>query len=191
MRSLLANSWWSLAIRGIVAVLLALVTFVWPGITLGALVLLFGAYAFIDGVVNIAGAWRAAGAHERWMPLVIEGILSIVAAVVAVVWPAITAVALVYLVAAWCLATGAFEIMAAVRLRKQISGEWLLALSGIASLVFGALLVVFPLAGAFALALWFGAYCLIFGGFLIALAIRLKSVSKEVGFDAPMAAPSH
>src|SRR2546421_11530357 len=108
-----------------VAILVGLVTFAWPEITLSALVLLFGAYALIDGVVNIAGAWRAAEARERWGALVFEGFAGIGVAVVTVLWPAISALALVYIVAAWALVTGAFEIAAAVRLRKYITGEWL------------------------------------------------------------------
>lgn len=191
MRTLLANSWWSLLIRGLVAIALGLITFFWPGITLGALVLLFGAYALIDGVVNVAGAWRAAEAHDRWLPLVLEGLLGIAAAVVTVLWPAITALALVYLVAFWAFATGFFEVMAAVRLRKYISGEWLLALSGILSVLFGFALVLFPAAGALALTLWVGAYCFVFGAVLIALGIRLRSMSRTLGFgSSPLSAPS-
>ncbi len=191
MRNSLAKSWWSLVIRGVVAILLGLVTFLWPGITLGALVLLFGAYALIDGIVAIAGAWRAASAHERWFPLIFEGIFGIVAAVIAVVWPAITLLALVLIIAAWSLATGGFEIVAAVRLRRYLNHEWLLALSGAASLLFGVMLIIFPLAGALVLAIWFGAYCLVFGALLVALGIRLRGVSRTLGFESPISAPSH
>jgi uncharacterized membrane protein HdeD (DUF308 family) len=189
MKMLLAKSWWSLALRGAVAIALGLITFLWPQITIGALVLLFGAYALVDGVVNIAGAWKAAESHERWLPLVIEGVLGIAAAVLTVAWPAITALALVYLIAAWALATGAFEIVAAIRLRKYISGEWLLALSGVASLAFGVLLVIFPLIGALTLALWFGAYCIVFGALLIGLGFRLRGFSRALGSGQAAAAP--
>src|SRR6202011_3362911 len=103
MTILLANSWWSLMIRGLVAVLVGLVTFAWPGITLSALVLLFGAYALIDGILGITGALRASKAHERWGALLIEGIAGILAAIVTIVWPAITALTLVYVIAAWAV----------------------------------------------------------------------------------------
>src|ERR1700685_4516245 len=116
--SSLASNWWSLAIRGVAAIVLGIVTFVFPGITLGALVLLFGAYALLDGVVNIAGAWRASRAHERWGVLILEGVAGIFAAAIAVGWPAITAIALVYVVAAWSLVTGCLEIAASIRLRR-------------------------------------------------------------------------
>jgi uncharacterized membrane protein HdeD (DUF308 family) len=190
MRLLLANSWWSLVIRGVVAIVLGLVTFAWPGITLSALVLLFGAYALIDGVVNIVGAWRAAEAHERWIALLIEGFAGIAAAVVTILWPAITALALVYVIGAWALVTGIFEIVAAVRLRKYIKHEWLLALSGIASVLFGFLLFIFPLAGALAIALWVGVYAVVFGSLLIGLGFRLRSLSRTLDFGSPLAAPS-
>ena len=131
MRIVLARNWWSLVLRGVLGILVGILTFVWPGITLTALVFLFGAYALVDGVVSIAGAIRAAESHERWGALLIEGIVGILAAAFTVLWPPITALALVYVMAAWAIVTGIFEIVAAVRLRKHITGEWLLALSGI------------------------------------------------------------
>jgi len=159
---------------------MGLIAFAWPGITLTALVLVFGAYALIDGVMSLVGVWRAANAHERWGGLLIEGIAGIAAAVITILWPAITAIALVYIIAAWALVTGVFELVTAVRLRKYISGEWLLALAGIASIVFGLLLVVFPIAGALAVALWFGIYALIFGVVLVGLGIRLRMHAKTI-----------
>src|SRR5258708_32496295 len=122
MTIVLANNWWTLAIRGLVAIMLGVVAFAWPGITLGALVLLFGAYALIDGIASIVGAVRASRAHERWGVLLLEGFAGILTSAVTVVWPGITALALVYLIAAWALVTGVFEIIAAVRLRQYIAG---------------------------------------------------------------------
>ena len=190
MRLLLVTSWWSLVFRGIVALMVALITFAWPGITLGALVLLFGAYALIDGTMAFVGAWRAREADEKWGSLLIEGIAGIVTAAVTILWPAITALALVYIIAAWTLVTGVFELAAARRLRKHISGEWLLALSGIASVIFGVLLVIYPLAGAVVIALWFGVYSFIFGALLIALGIRLRMAAKSFGLGTPVSMPS-
>jgi uncharacterized membrane protein HdeD (DUF308 family) len=174
----LATNWWSPVIRGLVAILLGIITLTWPGITLGALVLLFGAYALIDGIFSIAGAWRASKAHERWGFLIFEGIAGIIAAVVTFVLPAITALALVFVVAAWAIVTGIFEIAAAVRLRRYIKGEWLLVLGGIASVVFGILLAVSPLVGALVLAIWLGVYALIFGAMLVGLGLRLRTWSQ-------------
>ena len=191
MRTLFANSWWSLVVRGLVAILVGLVTFAWPGITLTALVLVFGAYALVDGVMSIVGAWRAASSHERWGGLLIEGIAGIVAAVITVLWPAITAIALVYIVAAWALVTGVLEIVTAIRLRKYISGEWLLILAGIASILFGGILVIFPIAGALALALWFGIYAFIFGAVLVGLGIRLRTHAKTIDVGgSPLGVPT-
>jgi uncharacterized membrane protein HdeD (DUF308 family) len=180
MRIAVARNWWSLAVRGIVAILVGLVTFVWPGITLTGLVLLFGAYAFLDGIFSIAGMARAVRSHERWGSLLFEGVAGLVAGLVTVVWPAITAVSLLYVVGAWALVTGTVEIAAAIRLRRHIAGEWMLVLSGVLSLAFGVLIVLFPLAGALAIALWLGAYCLIFGAVLVALGFRLRRWSETL-----------
>jgi uncharacterized membrane protein HdeD (DUF308 family) len=171
----LPTQWWSFILRGMVSMLVGLVTFVWPGLTLAGLVVMFGAYALVDGVVNIAGAWHAIRSHDRWGAPLIEGIAGIIVAAITAVWPASTAIALVYLIAAWSLVTGGFEIVAAVQLRKYISREWLLALSGVISIVFGMLLMIAPLAGALAIALWFGVYAFIFGILLIGLGIKLRS----------------
>jgi uncharacterized membrane protein HdeD (DUF308 family) len=187
MPLVLAHNWWSVVIRGVIAVLFGILTLAWPGITVGALVILFGVYALIDGIVNLAGARRASKAHERWGVLVIEGIVGIAAALVTFAWPAITAIVLVYVIAAWAIVTGIFEIMAAIRLRKHISGEWLLALAGVASIVFGVLLMAAPLVGALVIAIWIGVYALIFGAMLVGLGLRLRSWHRAAGGGAARA----
>ena len=174
MRIILAKNWWSLLLRGIAAIVFAVITVAAPGITVRAIVLLFGAYALVDGILSIVGAIRAARSHERWGVLVLEGVAGIVAAAVTVVWPIVTTLALVAVVAAWALITGALEIVAAIKLRRLIANEWLLALSGVLSLILGILLIAMPFAGALALALWIGAYAFVFGCLLIALAFRLR-----------------
>ena len=173
-----ATNWWSAVLRGLLGILVGVVTFFMPGLTLTVLVFLFAGYALVDGVLNIAGAVRSARAHDRWGVLVIEGAAGIAAAVVTAVWPAITALALVFVIAAWALVTGAMELAAAFRLRKHIEGEWLLALSGILSLLFGVLMIFAPVAGALVIAFWVGAYCLVFGIVMVALGFRLKSWGK-------------
>jgi uncharacterized membrane protein HdeD (DUF308 family) len=191
MHIALARNWWSLIIRGIAAILLGVVTFAWPGITLAALVLLYGAYALVDGVMAIIGAVRAVQSHERWGALLIEGIAGIVAAAITVAWPGITALALVFVIAAWAIVTGVFELVAAVRLRKYVTGEWLLALGGIASIAFGVLIIIAPLAGALVIALWVGAYTLVFGVLMIALGFRLRSWGKTPHAGPSVAVPAH
>ena len=187
----IARNWWSLVIRGLVGILFGIITFAWPGITFAALVIVFGAYALLDGVFSLVGAVKAAQAHERWGALVFLGVTGIGAGVVTVLWPAITAFALVCLIAAWAIVTGVFEIAAAVRLRRYIEGEWLLALAGIASLVFGVLIMIAPLAGALVIAVWVGAYALVSGVMLVTLGIKLRSWGRRqpTGHSVPL--PAH
>ena len=170
LHTLTAN-WWALALRGLVAVLFGLLTFFLPGITLVTLVLLFGAYALVDGVFNVLAFFRVAS--HQWA-LLVEGVVGIIAGVLTFAWPAITAFALLYLIAFWAILTGIFEIVAGIRLRKTIANEWLLLLMGFLSLLFGSLILVAPGTGALAIVLWIGAYALVFGVFLLALAFRLR-----------------
>jgi uncharacterized membrane protein HdeD (DUF308 family) len=167
----LAANWWALALRGLVAVLFGLLTFFLPGITLVTLVLLFGAYALVDGVFNVIAFFRVAS--HQWA-LLVEGVVGILAGLLTFAWPAITALALLYLIAFWAILTGIFEVVAGIRLRKTIANEWLLLLMGFLSLSFGLLILFAPGAGALAIVLWIGAYALVFGMFLLALAFRLR-----------------
>jgi uncharacterized membrane protein HdeD (DUF308 family) len=191
MRIALATNWWALVIRGLAGIAFGILTFAWPGITLVALVFLFAGYSLVDGVMNIVSAVRAIEKHDRWGILVLEGIVGIGATAITVVWPAITALALVYVIAAWAVVTGCFEIAAAIRLRRVISGEWLLVLSGALSLVFGILLVISPIAGALVIALWVGVYALIFGVIMVALGLRLRSWGRSVMASGHIPAPAH
>ncbi len=179
MTLVLANNWWSLVLRGLLALLLGLLTLAWPGITVGALVLLFGAFAFLNGVMSIVGALTASRGHERWGFLVAEGVVGILAGIVTFGWPAITLLMLIYVIASWSIVTGALEIAAGVRLRKSISGELFLALAGAASILFGILLMSFPVAGALVMGIWVGAYALIFGVVLIGLGLRLRTWTRS------------
>jgi uncharacterized membrane protein HdeD (DUF308 family) len=148
-----------------------LLTFFLPGITLVTLILLFGAYALADGIFNIIAFFRVASHH--WA-LLIEGLIGIIAGILTFVWPAITALALLYVIAFWAIFTGIFEIIAGIRLRKVITNEWLLLLMGILSVLFGLFVLIAPGVGALAIVLWIGAYALVFGIFLLALAFRLR-----------------
>ena len=174
----LGRNWWAILIRGLAAIIFGLWTLFAPGISLVALVLLFGAYAFADGIFAIVTVVRQRRREDRWGMLLLRGGLGIIAGVATLLWPGITALSLLLLIAAWAITTGALEIATAITLRKQISGEWLMVLAGIASVGFGILLLVFPGAGALAVVLWIGAYALVFGVILVALAFRVRSWAR-------------
>jgi len=175
----LVHNWWVVLLRGIAGILFGILTFVSPAISLGALVLLFGAYSFADGVLAIISAIRNRAESERWWIVLIQGLAGVGAGLVTLLWPGITALALLAVVAAWALVIGGLEIAAAIRLRKVITGEWLLVLSGIASIILGVLLALFPGPGALALVIWIGAYAIVSGVLLVALALRLRSWGRE------------
>jgi uncharacterized membrane protein HdeD (DUF308 family) len=144
-------------------------------------VLLFGAYALVDGIFALLSAVRTRREGRRWGVLVFEGVVGIIAGAWAFLAPALTAVALVMLVAAWAVITGILEIAADVRLRKVIRGEWLLGLAGVASVLFGIALWLAPIAGGVVLAWWIGAYALMFGILQVALAFRLRRWARQAG----------
>ena len=175
MMDVLVRNWWALALRGLVGVLFGILAFVAPGSVLAALVYLYGAYALLDGILALVAAFRAAEVHHRWIAMALDGLISIAAAVIAFVWPGLTAVVVVYIIAAWAIITGALELIAAVRLRREIENEWALGLGGVASIVFGILVMVFPVAGTLTLVWLIGAYALIFGVALLVLAFRLRA----------------
>lgn len=185
MALVLSTNWWALAIRGLLAILFAICTFLWPGITLAVLVLIFGVYAFMDGVFAIVAAVRAVRGHRRWGALLVEGIAGVLAGLCAWLIPGITLAVLVLLIAAWAIITGVFEIVAAVRLRKHIPQEWLLILMGVVSILFGVLLYIAPLTGAVVLVWWLAAYALIFGVLMLVLAFRLRSMHAHFLAQTP------
>jgi uncharacterized membrane protein HdeD (DUF308 family) len=178
MSAVLARNWWAVAIRGLLGMAVGVIALVLPGATMLALVLLFTAYMVIDGVFAIVAGVRAARGHDRWGLLALEGVADIVAGVIAVVWPAITVLAFVLLIAAWSIVSGILVLMAAFHLNLE-HGRWWLVLAGAASVVYGVLLVVAPMIGALVLTWWFGAYALVFGVALLILAFRLKARNDE------------
>jgi uncharacterized membrane protein HdeD (DUF308 family) len=174
LSAVLARNWWAIAIRGVLGIVVGVVAFIMPAATMLALVLLFAAYVLVDGVFSIVAAVRAARQRDRWGLLVLEGLADIAAGAIAVVWPGITVLAFVLLVAAWALVSGILMLAAAFRLNLN-HGRWWLVLGGIASVVYGVLLVVAPLIGAVVLTWWFGAYALVFGVALLVLSFRLRA----------------
>jgi uncharacterized membrane protein HdeD (DUF308 family) len=174
MIAVLAKNWWAVGIRGVIGILFGLVALFLPGATMLSLVLVFAAYAFVDGVFAIVSAVRAARERERWGYLLLEGIVDIAAAAVAVFWPGITVVAFVFVVAFWAIFTGVLELMAAFRL-DFIDGRGWLIFGGIVSVLYGVLLIVAPMIGAVVLTWWLGAYALVFGVCLVVLAFKLRA----------------
>jgi len=171
----LAHNWWLLALRGLAATIFGILAFIWPASTLLGLMILFGAFAFVNGILSLMLAAKTPKGYPRFGSLILGGILGIIAGVVTFFMPAITALGLLILIAAWAILTGILEIVAAIRLRKEIVNEWLLALVGILSVIFGVLLLLQPAAGAVVLIWWIGAYALVFGILLLILAFRVRS----------------
>jgi uncharacterized membrane protein HdeD (DUF308 family) len=178
----LGRLWWLVLLRGIAAIAFGVLALVWPGVTLITLTLFWGAYAFIDGVTALWSGWQAKDGGKPWWQFVLIGLLGIAAGVFTFLSPAFTAIALLTLIAAWAIVTGVFEILAAIRLRKEIDNEWLLILSGLLSVAFGVLMIARPGAGALAVLWLISAFSIAFGVLLVGLAFSLKKhAARTVG----------
>ena len=173
MSALLARNWWAVLLRGLIAGALGILILWMPVFSLATLALVFGAYVLADGVLGITAAMRAARRHERWGWLVLEGLLDLAAGVVALVWPQLTIIVFVALLAAWAIVSGGTMALAALRLQER-HGRVLMGLIGALSVVWGALLALSPVSGALVLTLWIGAYALGFGFMLIILSLKLR-----------------
>lgn len=189
MNETLLRHWWLLALRGAIAILFGVLTLVWPVVTLLSLAALFAAFALVGGAVWTFGAIRNRKADSHWWVLLILGVVSLAAGVIAALHPAMTMLVLILLVGANALVTGAMDIVVALRLRKYMQGEWLLMLSGAASILFGLIVLLFPLgAGALALAWFIGCYALFTGILLLVLAWRVRTWSRlNAGRSSPAA----
>jgi uncharacterized membrane protein HdeD (DUF308 family) len=176
-RALIAN-WWLLALRGLLGVIFGVVALVFPGSTILALVLLFSAYALVDGAFSVVASIRAARQGQPWGLLVLQGLAGIATGIIAFLWPAITVVAFALLIGAWSIVSGVLFVTTAF-LVDNGRERWWLAVGGIASLMFGVLMVVAPMVGALVLTWWLGAYTLVIGVALIVLAFRLRSRGNE------------
>lgn len=181
----MVRQWWWFVIRGVLGIGFGVLTFLWPISSLTALVLLFGAYALTDGVFNLIAAARGGKGGRPWWALLLHGLLGVAAGIGTLLWPGITALALLYVIAVWSVLGGVFAIIAAVRLRKEITGEVWLGLSGLLSIVFGVLLMFFPGPGALALVLWIGAFVTATGIMLLALGFRLRGRRNSGPLPAP------
>jgi uncharacterized membrane protein HdeD (DUF308 family) len=169
----LAKNWWLVLLKGICAIVFGVLAFIWPGMTLVTLVLFYGAFALADGVFALAAAVMGGSPLPRWW-LVVVGLLGIAAGIVTFAWPGMTAVLLLLFIAGWAIATGVMQIIGAIRLRKEIDNEWWLIAGGVLSVLFGLVIVAQPGAGALALLWGIGAYAIIYGIILVALAFRLR-----------------
>jgi len=171
----LARRWWVLLLRGIAAIVFGVLAFVWPGLTLVTLVLLYGAFALVDGVLSLIAAFSGSAKPVPTWWLVVVGFLGIAVGLVTFLWPGITAILLVLFIGAWALVHGIFEIIGAIQLRKEIDNEWMLILGGVLSVLFGAVVLIAPGAGALGLVWAIAAYSIVFGIVFVALALRLRS----------------
>ncbi len=171
---ILAHNWWMLLLRGIIALVFGVLCLSYPGVTLIVMTIMFGAHAFLGGIFTLASSITTAKGRPRWWSTFFEGIVGIIFGLFILIWPGITAFGLLYLIGAWAIITGIFEITAALRLRQHFTNEWLLILSGAASVIFGLLILVVPRAGALAVIWWIGTYAIFFGMALAALALRLR-----------------
>lgn len=172
------RNWWLIGLRGVLALLFGVLTLLYPSASLAAVIVLFGAYATVAGVLMIAAAVVHRRDRPYWGAFVTSGALSILIGVVTFVTPHLTALALLYVVATWAILTGIGEIVAAVRLREEITGEWLLGVAGALSVLLGVVLFAFPVTAGLALVQWIGAYWAVFGVVLIALAFRLRTLAR-------------
>ncbi len=174
----LARNWWLLLLRGLLAVAFGILTFMQPAVSLAWLVLFFGVFSFADGVLGVFTAVSDREHENRWL-LLLGGLLGIGVGLLTFFAPGITAVALLFYIALWAVLTGVIEIVAAIRLRNEIEGEWFLALAGLVSIAFGALLLARPGAGALAVLWLIASYAIVFGAIMAALAFKLRSHGKK------------
>lgn len=179
LATILSRNWWVFLLRGLVAIAFGVLAWVQPAISLAALVLLFGAYTMADGILGVWAAIAGRKEDEHWWVLLLWGLLGIGVGVLTFLAPGITALALLFYIAVWAIATGVLEIVAAIRLRKEIEGEWLLVLGGLASVLFGVILMVQPGVGALSLIWLIATYAIVFGILLVLLAFKVRTLGAR------------
>ena len=173
----MAKAWWLVLLRGIAGIVFGVLAFMWPGLTLITLVLFYGAYALVDGVIALTTAFTGGAKPVPTWWLVVVGLLGIMAGLVTFMWPGITALVLIYFIGGWAIAHGIFEIVGAIKLRKEIDNEWWLILAGALSVIFGLVVLLAPGAGALGLIWAIAAYSIVFGVLLVGLSLRLRKHS--------------
>ena len=184
MLETLARNWGSLVLRGVAGIVFGLILLINPRVSLTLLVYFFGAWALVDGLFAIFASLANRGEEPRWVALLLAGIAGVLIGVMTFFWPGVTAVVLLFLIGVWAIAVGIGEIVAALRLRKLIDGEWILLLAGLVSVAFGVLLLFFPGAGALAMIAWIAAAAIVLGILRVGLGLRLrKSMRREGGVE--------
>jgi uncharacterized membrane protein HdeD (DUF308 family) len=178
MTATLSRNWWVLLVRGIAAILFGIAALIWPGLALVTLVLLFAAYAFVDGIFTIIFALQHRN-QPRWWVTLIEGIIGVIAGIAAFLWPDMASFVLLNFIAFWAILTGIMEIILAIRLREEIQGEFWMGLGGLLSILFGVLILLFPGAGALSIVWMIAAYAIVFGVILVILAFRIRSLGDQ------------
>jgi len=177
----LTRNWWLVALRGLLAILFGMAAFIWPGLTWLVLILMFGVYAILDGLFAIASGMFQSRYSHRWWVFLVEGFVSLIAGVIVLLQPGLAGIALVLVIAVWAVLTGLLEVIAAIRLRREIHNEWMLGFGGFLSIMLGLLMLFQPAAGGLVITLMVGAYALIFGMLLVALSFRLRSFNRRPG----------
>ncbi len=175
MKVAMGRNWWILAGRGVLAILFGLYALVVPGLALTALILMFGVTVLLAGILGIVAAVRVHDQHERSLPIVLEGIVCVAFGLFALLRPEATAFAWLFLISGFAIVSGILHVAAAVQLRRQFQGEWVLILNGALTTLFGILMILLPWAGLLSLVWLVGIYSLVFGASLLALAFRLRS----------------
>lgn len=175
----ITRNWWTFAVRGVIAIIFGIVALIRPEQTLQALVLVFGAFALVDGILTLFAGISSAPYFNRWWAVLLEGVAGVIIGLMAIFQPDITGLALLYLIAAWALLTGMFEIVTAIQFRRVLTNEWMLILGGLLSIVLGVLLVIFPGAGGVSLIWMVGTYAILFGILEIIFAFRLRGLWHE------------
>ncbi|MEW6028166.1 MAG: HdeD family acid-resistance protein [Chloroflexota bacterium] len=176
----LFRNWWLVAVRGVLAIVFGLLALIWPGSAILALVLLFGAFALMDGIVAVAASITWHSYFKRWWAVLLEGLAGIAIGILTFFWPNVTALVLFYFIAAWAVITGIFEIVTAIEFRHVIPGEWAMVLNGLLSVLLGVVLFAFPAAGAVSLVWLIGIYAIAAGIALLILAFRMRGLMREL-----------
>jgi uncharacterized membrane protein HdeD (DUF308 family) len=190
MNSTLAQNWWLFALRGMLALLFGILAAFWPGLAWLYVVVSFAAFAVVDGAFAIAAAIRGQVKGGWWWAFILQGILGIAAGVISIFYPGLTSLALLVFIAVRAIFVGVFEIVAAIRLRREIKNEWALALAGVLSVLFGVTTLVMPTAGALAIAWLIAAYAIAVGLLWLTFAFRLRgahsaTVRQDLGRGVP------
>ena len=188
LASILSRSWWLMLLRGLVAIGFGIFVFAKPQISLLVLVYLFGLYVFVEGILGVSVAIQARNELNSWGVLLLWGLLGVAVGILAFVKPDITALALLFTIALWAIATGVLEIAAAIRLREVIKDEWLLILAGLVSVAFGVILIARPEPGALAVLWLIGGYAIVFGVLVVIFAFKIRSFVSKV--TSPMRSAS-